>query len=233
LLGLQGLLLAEGDFEGALAVLDSGLASGLTAAYSLYVFDVLAGAPFDEKAAEADSFARANAGELCEGSRNPETRWLFGAWHAHHGNTEKVARLAEALGIAATESGSSRDRLLADALYAHLALGRGDTTAAIARLRRLTPTVAHSELRWTQADPLPVERNLLAQLLLARGEYEEAHRVAAVFDHQEPVMFLPFLRTSLLIRLSAVEAMGEDHLANAYRHRLQELGWSDQPGAPE
>jgi hypothetical protein len=124
----------------------------------------------------------------------------------------------------AEESGDPRQRLFADALASHLSLARGDTTDAIERLRALRPNATRATLIWGLAESLAVERLLLAELLLARGEYEEAHDVTAVFDHPAPYIYLPFLSRSLTIRLEAAESMGRGDLADRYRQRLQALG---------
>jgi tetratricopeptide (TPR) repeat protein len=222
-LGLQGLLVAEGRHGEAVALLDSAVSGGLSQAYSLYLIDFLAGAPMELEAQKVKTIVSSAFGEHYERA-GPQLHWLMGAWHAWHGEVEKVAQISADLDSMAEESGDPRQRLFADALASHLSLARGDTTDAIERLRALRPNATRATLIWGLAESLAVERLLLAELLLARGEYEEAHDVTAVFDHPAPYIYLPFLSRSLTIRLEAAESMGRGDLADRYRQRLQALG---------
>jgi hypothetical protein len=120
--------------------------------------------------------------------------------------------------------------VLAESVGAHLDVIRGDTLLAIERLRSLIPISPRGELAYGFAEPLPVARLELARLLLATGNLEEAHRVAAGFDHPQPIVFLPFLPESLLIRKRAAEGMNRPQLALEYQARLEALGRSDLLG---
>jgi tRNA A-37 threonylcarbamoyl transferase component Bud32/tetratricopeptide (TPR) repeat protein len=231
LLSLQGLLLATGHAEAALATLDSALAAGSRSAYSLYVFDALAGAPFDAEAAQAEAIARAAAGDYYDRAR-PESRWLLGIWQGRRGSVATLDTIARRLGRAADSTGDPRVRVLADALAAHLALARADTTTALARLERLRPHASATQLGWELGDPLPFERFLLAELLLARGRPDEAIQVADTFDHPGPMMYLPLLPASLALRVHAAEAASHSRLAARYRERLGALGWRDRQPPP-
>jgi hypothetical protein len=219
---LQSLLAAQSRHAEAEALLDS-VRSGISAAYVLYVIDALAGSPMELKALETQSLARSLFGDYYD-SPSGQLRWLMGVWHARDRDVPRVQRILAGLDSLAQESGSRRNRLLAEALACHLALARGDTTEAIWRLRTLRPTARRDSLKSDLAEPLAIERMLLAELLLARGAYQEAHDVAAIFDHPAPTIFLPFLPRSLTIRLRAAEYMDREDLAAHYRHRLQSLG---------
>jgi glycosyltransferase A (GT-A) superfamily protein (DUF2064 family) len=131
-----------------------------------------------------------------------------------------VATLHAALATRATEPGARRNRLLADAVGGHLALARRDTAAALRAFRALRPTAKVDSLTWDLWEPLAVERLALAKLLLERRQYREAHRVAAEFDHPEPIIYVAFVRASLQIRLLAAEGLGSRELAATYRSRL-------------
>jgi len=222
LLGLQGLLLAQGRHDEVRALLDSAVAGGLRAGYSLYVFDALAGAPFDEGAAEAERLARAGAGEYYERA-DPENRWLLGVWQARRGALGRADTIARGLRADAERSGDRAVRLLADALDAHLTLARHDTGGAISRFERLRPVAPGSGLSWGEAAPLPIERMTLARLLLARGRPEAALREAAAFDHAGPIMFLPFLRESLDLRVRAAAQLGRRPQLAALERRVRAL----------
>ncbi len=222
LVGLQGLLVAEGRDVEAEALLDSTLAAGTGVVRVLYILNVFAGAKMGTKAAEVAEFSRSRFGAYYEGAR-PQFKWLLGIWHAHLGDAEKVEAIAEGIFADASESGSASDRMLADALFAHSALQRGDTSAALALLRGLSPRFDRNSLAWGWFEPLGVERLVLARLLLDLDDYEGAYAVASVFDHPGPVIFLPFLPSSLRIRLQAAEALGRTQLADRLKTRLLSL----------
>jgi tRNA A-37 threonylcarbamoyl transferase component Bud32 len=222
-LGLQGLLVAQGRDREAVALLDSVVEAGVSGALSLYVIDALAGAKMEVEASEVEGLARASFGQYYERSGS-SLHWLMAAWNAHAGKLEKVERISAALDSMAQASGSRRHRLLADAVACHRTYARSDTVGAISCLRALSPTARRDSLVGDFAEPLAVERALLADLLLARGEFEEAHWVAAIFDHPAPLVFLPFLGRSLEVRLRAAEALGWEDRAARYRERLRALG---------
>jgi tRNA A-37 threonylcarbamoyl transferase component Bud32/tetratricopeptide (TPR) repeat protein len=222
-LGLQGLLVAQGRDREAVALLDSVVEAGVSGALSLYVIDAMAGANMEVEAQEVEGLARENFGRYYERSGS-SLHWLMGAWAVRGGYVEKVERISAALDSLAQDSGSRRHRLLADAVACHRSLARGDTAGAIARLRALSSTARRDVLLGDFVEALAVERALLADLLLARGEFEEAHQVAGIFDHPGPLMFLPFLGRSLEVRLRAAEELGWEDRAAEYGARLQALG---------
>ena len=113
--------------------------------------------------------------------------------------------------------------LLDNAASGRLAALTGDTVEALNRLRRLTPKCTSVALEWGAWEPLAAERLLLAELLLGRGEWTEAERVAASLDHPWPVMHLPYVRGSLAVRVRAAEALGQPGRAARYRERLETL----------
>ncbi len=214
--GLQGLAIAQGRYDHLHRLVDSAIARGHGRAPTYYFLAVLAGAPLDVKAEETDSLWRGRYGELYQ-AVSPPTRWLLAAWHAHRHDTVRVRALRAAL-LADTQV----TRLpLRDALEGHLALALGDTESAVLRFRRLRVDVPTEAVEWGLVEPLAVERFLLAQLALARGSFEEAHRVAGVFDHPGPIAFLPFVRASLDIRLRAAQGLGRTDLVGQYQARLR------------
>ncbi|MBI3983060.1 MAG: protein kinase [Gemmatimonadetes bacterium] len=229
LLGLNGLMAAQGRTAEVTSLLDSAITAGTSQALWLYVLNAAAGLPVRARAAAMEAFARQRYGDAYQGA-GPHTAWLLGIWHAGFGSIEALARLHRDLENRAATTGSRLPRLLADALAGHLALARGDTADAIARLRSLRPNVPSDSLTWSLWESLPVERLKLARLLLARGEHAEALRVAAAFDHQQPIVYLPFLPASLALRLQAAQALGRSQLASTYRIRLLKLGRADLAG---
>ena len=225
-LGLQGLLLADGKYEEALGVLATGLAQGLRATYSLYMFDAIAGAPFDSLAGVADALVRSARGEYYE--RAPSyLRWLLGVWLSQTGETERLEGVVSQFVEFARVSDEPYDRVRADALMVHLDLAEGRRDKATERLRHLVSAGPQISLSWDLDTPLPFERLLLAELLLSNGQAQEAHDAAAVFDHPGPIMYLPMLPASLAVRFRAAVAMGRPDLAEGHRGRLEKLGWSE------
>jgi len=227
LLGIQGLLIATGRNTQALTLLDSLIASGNGLAQSLYVLYTLAGAPMDSGAQELEAFAQRVFGQNYERLPGTESHWVLGVWHAYLGEAEKVAVLERALDERANRTGFARDRMYADALAAHSALLRNDTTEAIDRMRALKSSAPLGDVAWKHGAALPVERLLLAELLLAQGRYRESYEAARVFDHPGPMMFLAFLPQSLSVRYRAATAMGNSDLAALSRDRLLSLGRED------
>lgn len=226
-LGLQGTLSASGQHERTAALIDSAAAAGIPAAVVLYLVDVLAGAPLERQAAETDSMLRERFGESYVGTRNVSFLWLFGAYRAHLGDSETIQTIQEELERRASEGENSNARVYAQALAAHVAWLRGDTTVAVDRLLSITPTPIGVSLGWGISEPLPYEALRLAELLLARGAYEEAHNVAGIFDHPMPIIFLSFVPRSLVIRHRAAQLMKRADLAKDYRERLLHLGRAD------
>ena len=226
LMGLQSVLLATGRYDEAGRLLDSALAAGSRGVFALYVFDALAGAPFEQRAADAEAIARTATGPLYS-TAQPATRWLLGLWSIRQGRPE----VAEGIVRELNGSGDPALERVAGLLDGHLAAARGDTAAALARLASPVSTEPAGTLTWDVTGPLACERDVLARLLLARGDYARAELVAATFDHQEPVFFLPYLPSSLMVRFHAARALGRTTAASDYRRRLERLGWTDSVAA--
>jgi tetratricopeptide (TPR) repeat protein len=227
LYGLQGLLASEGRSTELRALADSAIREGTRRAQAFYIIDALAGVDLREEAHEIISGLQERLGDTYEALQTPATLWLFGAWHALNGDIAIVVRLQERLALQARETGDRAASLFAQALDAHLALLRGDTTETIQRLASLTPNGRRADLDWDFAEPLPVERLRLSELLLARGRFEDAIDAASTFDHPTPVVYVPFVAKSLGIRYRAAVALGRSRSAAQYRDRLARLGRLD------
>ena len=227
LVGLQGALVAQGRDDEVNQLLDSAVSAGTGYANILYFIDALAGARTNEKAAAAAAAVRQRVGPNYEHVTSPEQLWILGAWHAAQGDSAMLNTLHRALTTLAARSNDRKASLFGRALAAHLAVARGDTAGAIAALRQLAPTAPRDSLDWSISEPLPVERLLLARLLVARGQAEEAYRVAAAFDHPTPVIYPPFVPASLVVRYRAAAALGNAELAHLSRQRLMRLGRHD------
>jgi tetratricopeptide (TPR) repeat protein len=226
LLGLNGVLLAQGRFHDSGALLDRTLAEGLPGVHALRIFSALAGAPFGERALRSVEVYRQAFGEHYQGAP-PEARWLLGIWHARHGDPA----LARVLGAGMEEEAGDRSspllRTLGQALQAHAYLGEGDPDAAEAILEDLASAHPPATLAWGLAAPLPFERLALAEILLSRGRFAEAYAVAAILDHPQPNAFVPLVPASLRVRAEAADGLGRSQVSAEHRGRLAALGWTD------
>ena len=223
-LGLQGMLVARGAEREAKGLIDSVVASGKGVARSLYVLNTIAGASMKADAEELDRFARAQYGEHYERVKSVESLWVLLGWQAERKDPERLQGIADTLSARALQTGDPKARMFADAARAHVLLARGDTASAIKKLQTLANAGPNADLAWQFGDALPVERLLLAQLLLASGRHRDCMLEASVFDHPMPILFLPFVRASLELRYRAALAIGDARASNLLRLRLNRLG---------
>ncbi|HSA55028.1 MAG TPA: hypothetical protein VLE53_04955, partial [Gemmatimonadaceae bacterium] len=219
-LGLQGILVATGRDREARVLVDS-VAVRTGAARSLYVLATAAGARMAEPAAALDSFARQLYGERYERIPNAENLWVIGLWHHSQGNVAGLRVVDSTLRARALGTGNPRDRYFATAVNARVALST-DSARAIELLRGLTGAL-RGDVEWAIGEAVPADHLLLATLLLARGAHQDAIRAASVFDHAQPIMFLPYVPLSLAIRYRASMALGDEAAARRYRARLNGL----------
>jgi len=232
LLGLQGTLVSKGRVTEAASVLDSAFTGGRRQAITLIVMNTVAGSSMRTQAVVADSWAKERYGEEYEGMTNPESMWIMAAWNAFTGDLETATRLYDALSTYARSTGDPYDGALAQAVRGHLSLAQGDAGAAINQWTRLTTEADRQRLVWRPAASLPLERYLLARLLLESGRYEEAERVASAFDHPEPTIFVGFVAASLGLRYDAAQRLDASERAEGYRARLSALGRLDLAELP-
>jgi tRNA A-37 threonylcarbamoyl transferase component Bud32/tetratricopeptide (TPR) repeat protein len=221
-LGMQGVLMAGGRYRELADLLDSSIADGNRGAYAHYLYDDVLGAPVDRGSADAERLARELTGELYERS-SPTNRWLLGLWHIRRGNTERAAAIAAGLARGADSTGGRLDRLLADALAAHVTLALGDTATALEHFGRLHADFPDRQLAWYPAYTIAPTRLLHAEVLLARHRPLEADSVVAVLDQATIVSSLAALPRVLQIRAAAAEAGGRSPAAREYRRRLERL----------
>jgi len=221
---LQGLLVAQGRYTEAIALVDSAREGTDGDSPKDYILDALAGAPTGVKADEFVEFTweRWGLDSLTAG-----THWLLGVWQIERGDLEAARENHRYLADSARIEGGRRYRLLTESLAGHLALAEGDTARALAVFRSLKPTAPRRILWWRRAEPLPLDRLRLAELLLTTGEYEEALVTASGFDHHAPAVYVAFIPRSLVLRIEAARALGRDDLVARYRERLEKLGRDD------
>jgi serine/threonine-protein kinase len=216
--GLHGVVMSEGRYDEIVPLIDTAVANGHGRAPALYFLGVLAGAPFEARAAETDSIWRGLYGEHYE-VVSPQTRWLLATWHAHRQDTVRVRMLRDAL---LADSQAARLPIRA-ALDGHLALAQGDTLTAMRQFQGLRVDAATEDVEQGLMEPLAIERLLLARLALARGDFARAGDMAGTFDHAGPVTFLAFIPAALEIRLRAARALGRSDLVRRYKARLHRL----------
>ena len=216
-LGLQSLLLAEGRAHEVKPVLDSAIANGNPAAAGLYLVDAAAGYGME-----------ADAARVAESLSGPYRRmkapglWYLGVWAYHEGAAARLDSLTGAI-TAVADTGSGTDSLLAAAVAARRDLLRADTAAALRRLRGISPLSPLDDLQWGIWESFGLERLLLARLLAARHQWEEAYQVASGFDHPQPVIYSMYLPASLVIRLEAARTLGRTKLVRALTARVAAL----------
>ena len=223
LLGLEGLLAAQGRVGDIAALLDSDAGKRLYGKV-LYLVVAAAGAGLDERAA-------AVASELGTGyaAMGGPMLWALGIWAARQSSAGSVRAISAALKTKADSTRSRVDVLLANVMSAHALVAAGDTVAGLARLTALRPNAPVTDLEWQLWESLPGERLALAELLLARREFSHADEVAAEFQAPAPVVYLTFLPAALRIRVSAAVALGETRQAARLRQRLAALGAKRSP----
>jgi tRNA A-37 threonylcarbamoyl transferase component Bud32/tetratricopeptide (TPR) repeat protein len=224
---LQGLSVARRDDRQAIGLVDSIVKAGRGAARTLYVLGAIAGARMSAEADSLLSWAGTRYGDHYQSNTNPEALWVLLSWHRERGDTAHVRFIADTLEARAATSGDPRTRQFAYAARAQMLLAIGDTARAIAALSALHGPADTQALTWSFGEAFPVERLLLARLLLSQGRHGDAIAVASRFDHPEPITFLAFVGESLGLRYRAALALGNRRLADSFRQRLVELGRQD------
>jgi hypothetical protein len=199
---------------------DSAIAAGLEIANQLYLLDALAGVQVDSDAATVAQ----RTGDNPVGERLSVLVWLAGEWFAQDGQPTITGKLRSELAVRTSRTGDEATRRFADVLGARLALLRGDTAVTIHELRQTPPFGTSTALSFGLGESLAPDRLLLARLLLATGQPQEAIRVASDFDHPQPIAFLPYLPASLSLRREAALALGRKAEARSYEKRLAALG---------
>jgi tetratricopeptide (TPR) repeat protein/predicted Ser/Thr protein kinase len=222
LVGLQSMLVAMGRSEELRALLDSAGASGTRSGETgllQYIVDEHAGADVAPQAREiADSLRR----ELDDLSST--RRWFLAFWDVYHGELDEARLLRDYL-TARGNDGDRDDALMAVGLSGHIALAEGDTASAVRAFAQLVPAGTRGQLTrpW---ESLGAEHLALARIHMARGEYDDAYRVARCFDSPgaASVVYPVFLRASIELRLEAARALGWEENIAVLEQRLAVLG---------
>jgi len=223
LLGLQGLLVAQGRTGDLKVLLGAEYDRGMRVVLELFLLDATAGAGTDSGGAVAVSLLP-RLGVLDGWPTN--RLWDRGIWAWHERDASMLDSIVGVL-RARLPRGSPFDSAVHHGMAARLYVLRGDTARALSVLAALRTVGTPIDLSWELWAPRAEERLLLARLLLARREYQEALRVASVFDHAQPVAFLSYVPASLVVRLRAAEHLGRRDLVARYRERLAAFGRRD------
>lgn len=227
MLGLQALHLARGQPDSAAAAIDAFVARWGSGA-SLFLLD---GAFHPALLERARAVARADSAQYgATYVTIPYARrlWELGLLEVRTGQAGTAAVVAAELHKRASESDSGYVRGLAGSLDAFVSLARSrsraDSAAAERQFRTLLSSSQRSELyQWDEAAPLAAERLTLAQLLQARGAFQEVIDVATPFDSRWPLIYLQYLPASLELRAQAAKSLGNSVLESHYLARLTAL----------
>ena len=229
LLGLQGLMTAQGQMDSVQQLLDSKVSEAL---FGRVLYLVIAGA-----GAGLDQRARQVADELGSdyAAMGSATLWALGAWAARRGAARELGAIAAALRAKADSTRGRADLLLAEAIEARAMLASGDTAEALARLAAVRPNAPVLDLEWQPWESLPGERLAQAELLFARGAYHQADSVASLFQAPQPVVYLTYLPAALRLRIRAARALGANRTAESLGRRLAatRAGSSQSPYPPQ
>jgi hypothetical protein len=217
LLALQSVAIAAGRAHDVPRILSASAKLGLPAQF-LYLLN----APVAPVLADsADVFARGRGTNYR--TMGAPMLSLLGGWAAVRGDTAGVRRIVAAAGAKVDSNDSRADRVIHEALKARLTLATQDRDAGLKALSKLRPTGRRQDLEWQPWESLGAERLALADLLLRRGEYVQALRVASAFDSAQPIVYLIYLPASLELRAKAAERLGRSSLARDYSARLAAL----------
>jgi len=222
LLGAQGHHIARGDFARAASVIDA-TAKRWSFGESIYLLAAPSTAVWLERAKGIAKADEARYGPNYATLPYPRRLWELGVLEARTGRVSVATAIAANLRTQGTVPGAEYVSGLARSIDAFLHLARGDSLAAEKGLTALILDGARGDqVEWEEASPHGGERLLLAQLLMARKEYQQAMDVASVFDSPK-LVHLIYLRPSLELRARAARALGNSRVQAHYLARLAVL----------
>jgi ATP/maltotriose-dependent transcriptional regulator MalT len=203
--------------------------------YGFYLYDAFVAPDLDSNAMLAARRLDFDLDRLSE--VQGETRLSFvaalGIWYARTGQVGAATAIRDHLNSRAADSDNRHLTLVSRSLSAHVALAEGDSIGALQRFRALAPTGDRGQVAWRPWESLGSERLAHAQVSFARGEYDEAQRVADHFDSPSVAPYLLYLAASLSLRLRIARARGDEAAAEMYEARLRRLGRDDVIGTEE
>ena len=231
LVGLQGVLIAQGRTGDAIALIDSAITRG-EGGHSLMLVNGPLVPAFESHAARSKERYEQQWGPNCQRCTSNDRLWQLGVWATHRGDTASLDVLAAELDARAKATDAPGVTLMARATAARTRLAKGDTSA-IAALDDLlrTPIPSGGALLWRDAEGRGPERLALARALMARRQFRRAIDVADGFDAPANQTYVAYVPASLELRASAADSLGASALHAAYRARLTALG-RDVAAAP-
>ena len=228
MIGLQSLLVAMGRHNELTALLDSATAT--TALLSgFYLYDALVAPELDPNAMQAVDRLDLDVERLEDVQGEVRLSFLsaLGTWYTRRGRLDDARAIRDHLVSRAERSESRHLKLLSQSLSAHVALAEGDSAGALRQFQSLAPTADQGGLAFRPWESLGSERLTHASVLFARGEYDEARRVADYFDSPAVAPYVLYLPASLSLRLRIAQALGDEDAAARYEARLKQLGRDD------
>ena len=233
LVGLDGVLIAEGHADQAALEVDSAFARG-EGGQSLMLVSGTIAPVFEPRAERAAAPYETQWGPRCERCPSHGRLWQLGLWLTHRKDTAGVGAIARALAAraaAATAATSPGIALAAEATDARARAARGDTAGAIAALTAVLsrPVPSGASLIWGDAEGRGPERLALARLLFAKREYQRAIDVADVFDSAANQSYVAYLPVSLALRAAAADSLHDVASLAMYRSRIAALGRTSTP----
>jgi tetratricopeptide (TPR) repeat protein len=222
LVGLTGILVAEGRTDEAMAYVDSAIARK-EGGISLYLLGSTIVPAFASRAAQA-AVTATQSGAECERC-TPERVWQLGVWSASLGDSVALQRFGNVLAARAAKDAPNA-ALFGRVTNAKLLVQRRDTAAALQSLRAVLESPAAGDggrLLWTEGLGRGPERLAYARLLAGRREFQRALDVANVFDSPASQSYVSYLPESLSLRASLADSAGLSTLGDWYRARLRTL----------
>jgi hypothetical protein len=226
--GLQSLLVAMGRHDELTALLDSATAT--TAILDgFYLYDALVAPELDTNAMQAVDRLGFDLQRLDDVQTEARLSFLsaLGTWYARRGRLDDARTIRDHLVSRAERSEVRHLKLVSQSLSAHVALAEGDSAGALRQFQSLRPTAGQVGLAFRPWESLGIERLTQARLLFARGEYDEALRVADYFDSPAVAPYVMYLPASLALRMRIALALGDEDAAARYEARLRKLGRDD------
>jgi len=222
LVGLQGVLIAQGRTDEAIAHIDSAIARG-EGGHSLLIVGGAIVPAFEARAAESVKQYEAQWGPRCQRCSSNDRVWQLGVWATHVGDSASLTVLANELATRAKATGAAHIALMAQATAARLQLARGDSAGIRALTGILaTPIDRPSDLLWLDAEGRGPERLALVKALIRQRQFQRAIDVADVFDSPGTQSYVAYLPISLELRAVAAESLGNGGQLK-YRRRLEAL----------
>jgi len=229
LVGLQAILVAQGQSAAAIAMIDSAIARG-EGGHSLMLINGALDPAFEERAAASKASYEQQWGANCERCTSNDRLWQLGVWASHLRDSTSLDVLVSALDARAKSTGAPGIAFMAAMTAARARLARGDTGAIAALTSALAqPVPVSAELFWRDAEGRGPERLALVRALMSRREFRRAIEVADVFDSPATQTYVAYLAESLTLRAAASDSIGSATDRLAYRARLEAMR---RPAAP-